>query len=116
MKSGLELDVLVTTKIMGVVDDVDSFVDGRIYVFSPSIRIQDAWQVIEKMEATGYRFVIHTDISTYGSGKKLPLVRVFDKNSNFITKGVSDSIPRSICLAALKVVGVEVDETVQVEE
>lgn len=129
MKPGLELDVLVATKVMGFVERKNDF--GVTYLFddpnenaylmldthsefNPSEDIEDAWMVVEKLNEMGHGVEIYTEkgfnpkVVIYGDNSK----GVFDsfRGSYVLCASHGDYVPHAICLAALKAVGVEVDE------
>ena len=65
-----ELDVLVARKVMGLpLDVVDAVRDDRPHMmnglwrkaFSPSISIEDAWEVVDEMRRKGFAFFIESD-------------------------------------------------------
>jgi hypothetical protein len=124
MKAGRELDALVTEKIMG-------WKRGRRYgngngewiraekeeypltwnqTPRHSTSIEKAWQVIEQMARTGWFFVLEydstdcLDVAFYRTSK-------CDGGGaeQWITGPLADA-PRLICVAALKALGIEVDD------
>jgi len=117
-----EIDRLVAEKVMGwepVYDDGDiiSFITeyGTLLFFSdddecewnPSTDIRDAWQVVEKMKRSNFsarhRFV--TELQKEVTPKELK-----DKNQ-LLDLGwmIFYLTPKSICLAALKAAGVNIE-------
>lgn len=110
------IDRLVAEKVMGWKideqvsnDDVVAVFDekGNWGTFKPTEWIQDAWQVVEKMKLSNFsarhRFV--TELQKEITPKELK-----DKNQ-LLDLGwmIFYLTPKSICLAALKAVGLEVE-------
>lgn len=72
--------------------------------FSPSERIQDAWKVVEKLREDGYavRLTLEDDE---------PIEALITKNdgSGDLIYGKGETTPLAICKAALKTVGVGIE-------
>lgn len=98
--SDAELDKLVAEKVMaGRVSIHDNMRNrpwcwnGSCDIFSPSTNIADAMEVLERFE-------------TYEMGKEDGhWCRIYHNESEHITD--ADTLPKAICLAALKAVGEE---------
>ncbi|GAB7387388.1 hypothetical protein BSNK01_12240 [Bacillaceae bacterium] len=119
MEAGRELDALVAEKVMGwtyrklpTLDEGAWVIEEKEPViwesrWKPSIRIKDAWLVVEKMIDSG--FDLHLD-ADWKNG-----VYYYCEFSNLIGGlGVfgheAETAPLAICLAALKAVGVEAED------
>jgi hypothetical protein len=110
MKAGRELDALVAEKVMGIVATTTAsanhpwLVEGtplKVPVPPFSTDIARAWQVVEKMHATGFEVSVNT------------MQDWIEKCECIVSKGVLLSVsanaptaPLAICLAALKAKGV----------
>ena len=100
MEAGRELDALVAEKVMRAKAKGDTF-DHIMWPPHYSTRIEDAWEVVEKMQADGWFWNIDYD---YGE-----LVAGFGKGRD--SEGdlswhyeQAETTPHAICLAALKAV------------
>jgi len=115
-----EIDRLVAEKVMGWIPQRE-IQDRILYVlqdgthvalgWNPTANISDAWQVVEKMKRSNFsarhRFV--TELQKEVTPKELK-----DKNQ-LLDLGwmIFYLTPKSICLAALKAVGVDVNDYLQ---
>lgn len=101
MKAGRELDALVAEKVFGYV-----FADAFLAHYSTDIA--DAWQLIERHPH--YVYVIRSNEDKYtGKWKEHMTWRCrFYAPEKFEIE--ADTAPLAICLAALKALGVEVEE------
>ncbi|CDQ41882.1 BC1872 family protein [Virgibacillus salexigens] len=111
-----KIDQLVAEKVMGwkvfeykninttVIDDGEFLVE--IEEFKPSERIEDAWNVVEKI---GKDFTMNTvnEYDIHVKAGKLELIGQYHCNINGFHV-YDKSAPLAICKAALKTVGVEV--------
>lgn len=106
MKAGRELDRLVGEKVMNY--DYDKFMRevGEHIHFYPSTNIADAWLVVEKLKNDIHWF----GIDMFKDGYRC-IFRVRNKpiDEDWV-ESFAPSAPLAICLAALKVVGAEVNE------
>jgi Phage ABA sandwich domain len=69
-----------------------------------STNIADAWRVVEKLIDEGY------DINVYNHNKEFNVeINIEEDDKHLWFYGEADSAPLAICLAALEVVGVEVE-------
>jgi len=111
MKPSPELDVLIADKVMGLevckrdhelkfYTDDNCFECAKDFAKNYSTNIKAAWEVVEKMRAAldSGRFMLYDD----NNGEWQCDI------NNYIEIG--DTAPRVICLAALKAVGVEIDD------
>jgi len=80
--------------------------DGKMdEVPNYSTNIADAWQVVEKLIDKDY------DFSIYNHNKEFNVeINIVEDDKHLWFYGEADSAPLAICLAALKAVGVEVEE------
>jgi Phage ABA sandwich domain len=115
-----EIDRLVAEKVMGwepFYDDGDliSFVTefGTLFFsdddeseWNPTIDIADAWQVVEKLKNTG-DVLIAKDFDDNQWEVEITIWQNESIHKHFVVK--AETAPLAICLAALKSVGVEVD-------
>ena len=117
MKAGRELDALVAEKVMGHSVLV---LEGHPFIYHPegyqqavpkySTDVADAWEMVDKLSKDGYFMHIYGHDARWSVGYISPsLSRRWNKEKVEI-EGLckSESAPLSICLAALKAVGVEV--------
>lgn len=107
-----EIDRLVAEKVMGWKideqvsnDDVVAVFDekGNWGTFKPTEWIQDAWQVVEKFDKTDFR-VVRNYRGNYSAG-----LMYWNKDTMVKVEAKAETAPLAICLAALEVVGVEVE-------
>jgi hypothetical protein len=108
MKAGRELDKVIAERVMTV-----WVPKNQIPLYSS--RIDDAWQVVERMRESrtsvlrivgliqGYR-VAFSDIRWSSADSDMDLSRPY-----YVKEAVADTLPEAICLAALRAVGVDVD-------
>lgn len=119
LEPGRELDALVATKVMGWKKALGSWVGGVVplqtedgYVFQsefcPSVNIEDAWEVVEKVCEGGRR----VEISTEGRDTTVSLLWAQKETGEIgLLFGVRGrTVPHAICLAALKAVGYKDNE------
>lgn len=73
--------------------------------FSPSTRIEDAWEVVEKLKNNGSEIAIYTDANSTEC-------RIIDAPNSLMTVwGAEADTPQlAICLCALKACGIEVQD------
>jgi len=121
LKSGPELDALVAERVMGWgLWDGPGYPEGRsgLYLigaegqvyktsppdgsWSPSTNIAPAWEVVERLENTGFywKFVRHSDGLYLTFSQPPVLLEIADAQIS-----QWDKLPHAICLAALKAVG-----------
>lgn len=99
-----EIDRLIAEKVMGWEFSEGCWVtefgplDDRDGEWTPSTFLYDAWAVVGKFE----------DVRLERNKSLTPSVRVDVWNPTKVT-AFADTVPRAICLAALKAVGVEVE-------
>jgi len=108
-----EISLLVAEKVMGWQHLVDGSYSDEPYYFidaihepryievakwQPTTRIDQAWQVVEKMVADGWGISIHDD-----------WLVVFFRHDKDAQEAVDKSAARAVCIAALRAVGQEVD-------
>lgn len=125
MKAGRELDALIAEKVMGWTKKElptnrvnpsytawywvsnDDNVKIPTNFFNPSINLHDAWQVVEKLKKDN----IYIDIYSLPSDGYRVETSTHDGEQyvHMSTVG-ADTAPLAICLAALKAVGVEIDD------
>jgi Phage ABA sandwich domain len=110
MKPGLDLDLLIAQRVMGIKTEIGEEVEaihtiphfGRVtYGYLPlpySTDIAAAWEVVEKMKV---------GIKINGSVKGKFQVLLINESGTDTFEGFSNTVPHAICLAALKAVGVE---------
>lgn len=102
-----EIDILVAEKVMGwkkganfgVLDNgygVKFVVHDTLGEFSPTLRIEDAWQVVEKFRTFD---MSHVHDAFY--------VTVMRKGNEYTAEGATAQM--AICKAALKAVGIEIE-------
>lgn len=99
MQPGIELDKLVCEKVLGLsVEQADKEARGG---FMPSLRISDAWEVVEHMAKNGKPLVRMYQGTTapWWAGFRGDIVDV---------AWPGETAPHAICVAALKAVGVEI--------
>jgi|SRR3990167_6480327 len=116
---GAALDALVATRIMGWRQE--TLPDGYSYwchpeedrwtpleVFKPSTSIADAWQVVESMRGDHDRWVAFVGwlFEDLRPGMQSPLTRIVAYE---LPEAMRKLSPLTICLAALKAIGVEVE-------
>ena len=112
MKAGAELDALITIKVMGLElrGNQTRDKDGHCGHFKQySIRIEAAWDVVEKLLDMGF----YPDLVSSENGKGrywYCLLHTADDENHPDNpyKVKADTAPEAVCLAALKAVGVEV--------
>ena len=112
LEAGYELDVLVAREVMGWVKDEEShyWVDGErkiISVPSFSKEIEFAWEVVEKMESDGFRWMLTSRNPIMSDLKIIPCCRFLRYGDGVIVDdGIVDAptAPLAICRAALKAV------------
>ena len=113
MNAGRELDALIAEKVMGWIykpdvygdvymttDDWHALVGASLNEWYPSTRIQDAWQVVEKIKGMVEGTFTLCWIGHWAAGWD-------DYGSMFMAgskTGYADTAPIAICLAALKAV------------
>jgi hypothetical protein len=106
-----EIDRLVAEKVMGF--EIYSVAKGlyenkgKVISFEPSINIADAWQVVEKLRERR----IFSLYDAWDEDDNKIFCANFQYNDTYHVvdyKGYAETAPLAICLAALKVVGVEV--------
>lgn len=128
MKPGSELDAFIAEKVMGlkpldlplfsVKDDFDKIVISHVVsewfdLKTPkhySTDIAAAWEVVEKLRAEEFFFIVsNSEISTglikIGENK---IFASFGKKHRKVETTVGETSPHAICLAALKAVGAEI--------
>lgn len=126
MKPGIELDILVAEKVMGIEDVCkckDEFrpvtlgYDENMKFFSGhekchkliakrySTDIAAAWEVVEKLDKLGFKDV---NIWKDDFGYICQIQKITSVYKKFFDSALAKTAPHSICLAALKAVGVEV--------
>jgi hypothetical protein len=106
-----EIDRLVAEKVMGwevpyEYDDIGIMaytIKTGAFAFSPTTNIADAWQVVEKFDKTDFR-VVRNYRGNYSAG-----LMYWNKDTMVKVEAKAETAPLAICLAALKSVGVEVD-------
>jgi Phage ABA sandwich domain len=103
-----EIDRLVAEKVMGLKIDDYYFVldekglrEGELLNYSTNI--EDAWRVVERFDKTDFR-VIRNYSGNYSAG-----LMYWNKDTMVKFEAKAETAPLAICLAALKSVGVEVD-------
>ncbi len=112
MKPGDKLDALVAKRVMGWPYSLTS--DGCLVgiaptrIWSPSTSIADAWVVLEKLVADGWSYQITTLCGEHCESG-YPLVWFMRGDDEDGQCEHEAEVPASICLAALKAVGVEVE-------
>lgn len=79
---------------------------GSPFWCKPSTEIQYAWEVVRKMQLKGFHSS-HTDLSE-DSGQEWWSWHFTKGNDSYSAQ--AESAPMAICLAALKAVGVELEE------
>ncbi len=125
MKPGIELDTLVAEKVLnwsqkiinkGAIASENEIIPWGVLEWSNengeqttlpafSTNISDAWQIVEHLQNLGYFFslkMIESRVNCFfqnSAGKKF--------ESGLYEEGVTT--PEAICLAALKIKGVEID-------
>lgn len=104
-----EIDTLVAEKVMGfeVTKDGERIEDGKRFgIPSYSQKIEHAWQVVEKLRKEGTYLVVCSEKDKYAVN-----VWIDDSEERYIpyTSVESEIAELAICLAALKVEGVEVE-------
>ncbi len=104
-----EIDKLVAEKVMGfeVTKDREIRQDRKIFRIPPYSRnIEFAWKVVEKLREEGTYLVVCPEKDKYAVN-----VWIDDSEERYIpyTSVESEIAELAICLAALKVEGVEVD-------
>ncbi len=121
MKPSPQLDALIIEKVMGWekcrdgclgTDDhwvwkgtrwSHGYFETAYSPFTPSTSIAAAWEVVEKMEKDGYRF----EMDDQPREQMYYRVEFYSfEPTRFVETSIS--MPLTICLAALKAVGVEV--------
>lgn len=107
MKPGRELDALVQQHIFGAdvgdiyFDETHTEVVGRVPLYSTEMN--DGWKIISKIVDGGHYVSLRCRKDTY-----IATVIVGQGDSRVRASVGSSSAPYSICLAALKAMGVEV--------
>ena len=106
MKVGRELDALIAEKVMGELGKLRQSEHNLMLphdVLLPyySTQIADAWLVVEKFENPKRALMLgrHTL-----SGKRRWVVDIFHGDKRCPHRGIADTAPLAICLAALKAV------------
>ena len=111
-----EIDRLVAEKVMGwthLPNQAEFWYPPGVHplsniyghtVPSYSTSISDAWLVVERMREMGYNF--HASVSAEGS--KVAATFLASNDPLPVSRWTLDSMPMSICLAALRSLGVEV--------
>jgi hypothetical protein len=105
LRAGRELDALVAEKVMGELDKIN---EREFHLMIPSgatlphysTRIEDAWQVVEKLATDD----VYICIDRYDN-KTWQCIIDLDGMSEIV--GSVTTAPLAICLAALKAVGYE---------
>jgi hypothetical protein len=125
MNPGRELDLLVAEKVMGrtVSDnpdpiifkrgDFESHISGPDTIPNYSTDISAAWEVVEKLRKEGILLEIKPiseEIYTYRNAvRNAGMSQYATIVHGYICNGIeADTAPHAICLAALRVAGVEV--------
>lgn len=109
MKAGRELDRLVQEHIIGemVVWEEKPFIRARSIgdddIQHYSSNISDAWQIIEKLKDK-------VDIGIFNDSLGNWNCKILDKSDWSLMEIEAKTAPLAICLTALKVVGVEIDD------
>jgi len=122
MQPGFDLDLQIAIEVMGFTEkkdndgkliairdepnDYDYFIDENEFEFNPSEDIGDAFLVVERMKELDYDAYIEVGATGDSYSCEFAHVAEYHKRESH----VYDSMPMAICLAALKVVGVDVDE------
>lgn len=116
-----ELDFLIADKVMGWAphkrntvhwtlkeksNDIEYPIFSHTDVWSPTRKIEDAWMVVEKMDEIGWPCQLANN--TVGK-ERFSAHFWLNKEFKSVT-AFSETMPKSICLATLKAVGVEVSE------
>lgn len=127
MKVSGELDARVAIEVMGWRESVDTDYDPAQYewrecgeyralinrtgqleglpLWSPSKLITDAWMVVEKLRADGWRWVISSrEAHTESWWVAVERPAHWEANHTSKNQAVDSSLPRAICLVALKAV------------
>lgn len=106
LKAGRELDALVAEKVMGLDVRQGGYAGGIGQHLRPYSRdIGAAWEVVEKLEGKGFSYHIET-------GEPGMVDAFFDTDVDSpIFWAAAKTAPHAICLAALKAVGIEAEQT-----
>ncbi|WP_313430061.1 BC1872 family protein [Siminovitchia terrae] len=126
-----EIDRLVAEKVMGWRLDETNFIDYWVgehdgqkgdwaiaHMWKPSTNIQDAWEVVEKINEE-FSLVRTNDTGMWVAsigffGDECP--ECGEETFEVEYQGIANAAPLAICLAALKAVGVEVEVDGKVPE
>lgn len=117
MRAGRDLDALVAEKVMGT-DVGDIFYDATHQEIMPSVPsystdMAAAWQVVEHLLAKGRPLALQAPGSYDMNEEYHQFTRWmagFSGGVGFTEEVEADTAPLAICLAALKAVGVKLDD------
>lgn len=126
MNAGQHMDAMIATKVMGhIVDRLPRHAgahegDTVVWEWTPGVvgdpaelrrystNIYFAWMVVEHLIAAGFRYPLVRYDGDRREGSPRWTAAVSSADGKEAWRGDADSAPLAICLAALKVVGVEV--------